>query len=342
MRWMKKLLPIVSLAWLAMSAASAQKAPFLDWKNLHNPVLQYPDWSIKDTAMVYRDGTFYVFFSAFYPRTDDTVCHVVEVTTKDFKTFSDPILKFDGKEDGWIGMCSPDVNLMNGQYVMTFNSWGNQPTKPNQLFVMTSPDMVHWSKREKLAANLTEGKKVIDAALAYADGGYYLIYKQGPKGGTLIPRMAFSKSVVGPYEFVGDGLPKLLRPDGSTETLTHENYQFIHVDTKWYLLTTDYDQQKEGNIIDKGEELHLYTLDPKSNWLVWGEGRRLDTPQEAFNTDYKDNAGCLVDWRRYDGYFYLLYAGRTEYNSFAMRGQNRLGLARSKDLIHWSPAGDTK
>jgi hypothetical protein len=339
MNRLKVILMLVFLAGFSGLAASAQQKPFIDWKNLKNPILSYPDWSIKDTALAYRDGTFYVFFSAFYPSTDDTVCHVVEVTTKDFKHFSEPLLKFDGKEDGWIGMCSPDVELLNGQYVMTFNSWGNQPTKPNQLFYMTSSDLIHWSKREKLAPNLTEGKKVIDAALAYEDGGYYALWKQGPKGGSLVPRVAFSKSLEGPYEFVGDGLPKLLRPDGSAETLTHENYQFMKADGKWFLLTTDYDQQKEGNIIDKGEELHLYTLDPTSHWLTWGQGRRLDTPQEAFNTDYKDNAGCIIDWRQYDGYFYLLYAGRTEYNSFAMRGLNRLGLARSKDLIHWSPAG---
>ena len=342
MRWMTKLVIIALLGSMAMLSADAQKTPFLDWKGLKNPVLTYPDWSIKDTAMVYRDGTFYVFFSAFYPNSDAAACHVVEVTTKDFKHFSDPVLQFDGKEDGWLGMCSPDVELLNGQYVMTFNSWGNQPVKPNQLFYMTSSDLVHWSPRHKLVPELTDGKKVIDAALAYEDGGYYALWKQGPKGGVLVPRLAFSKTLEGPYAFVGDGLPRLLRPDGTDETLTHENYQFMKADGNWYLLTTDYDAKTEGNIIDKGEELHLYKRDPKSHWLRWGEGHRLNTPQETFNTDNRDNAGCIVDWRKHDGYFYLLYAGRTEYNSYAMRGTNKLGLARSKDLIHWSPAGDMK
>ena len=51
-------------------AATAQQKPFIDWQGLSNPVLFYPDWSIKDVAMAYRRGTFYVFFSAFTPRED--------------------------------------------------------------------------------------------------------------------------------------------------------------------------------------------------------------------------------------------------------------------------------
>jgi len=46
--------------------------------------------------------------------------------------------------------------------------------------------------------------------------------------------------------------------------------------------------------------------------------------------------------RQYDGYYYLIYAGRTEGQAFARRGWNQLGLARSSDLMHWSPAGRTQ
>src|SRR5580698_1199980 len=149
MQFPKAILVIVLSLGLS-SLSSAQQKPFIDWAKLRNPVLSYPNWSIKDTAMAYRDGTFYVFFSAFYPERGQVRSHVVEVSTKDFAHFSDPIFNFDGEEEGWIGMCSPDVQQLYGKYVMTFNSWGDKPGKPNLLFYMTSDDLVHWTPRKPL------------------------------------------------------------------------------------------------------------------------------------------------------------------------------------------------
>ena len=111
---------------LCVSGVIAQRKSFIDWHRLRNPILFYPDWSIKDAAMAYRAGKFYVFFSAFYTEKEKVRSHVVEVSTRDFKHFSQPIINFDGEEDGWIGMCSPDVQRLRGKYVMTFNSWGDK------------------------------------------------------------------------------------------------------------------------------------------------------------------------------------------------------------------------
>ena len=308
--------------------AIAQKKPFIDWQSLGNPILSYPNWSIKDAAMAYRDGTFYVFFSAFYPERGQVRSHVVEVSTRDFKHFSEPIFNFDGEEEGWIGMCSPDVQRLGGKFVMTFNSWGDKPGKPNLLFYMTSEDLVHWSQRQTLARNLTQDKRVIDAALAEADGGYYLIWKEGTQG-HMKPRLAFAAALDQPFKFVGDGFPALLMADGNDNGLTHENYEFVHMKGKWYLLTTDYNP----------EGPYLYQLDPGSGWLKWTQGYRLQTPKEKFNTDHRDNAAALYDWRQYDGYYYLIYGGRMEGKTFAGRGWNQLGLSRSRDLIQWSAAG---
>ncbi|MGA3225692.1 MAG: hypothetical protein ABSC65_18140 [Acidobacteriaceae bacterium] len=319
---------ICLLVALCGTAAIAQKKPFIDWQILSNPVLSYPGWSIKDAAMAYRDGTFYVFFSAFYPERGQVRSHVVEVSTHDFKHFSEPILNFDGEEEDWFGMCSPDVQRLGGNYVMTFNSWGDKPGKPNLLFYMTSEDLVHWSPRQTLARNLTHDKRVIDAALAEADRGYYLIWKEGTQG-NMKPRLAFTTALDQPFKFVGDGFPVLLMKDGKDNSLTHENYEFVYTLGKWYLLTTDYNP----------EGPYLYQLDPGSGWLKWTQGYRLQTPKEKFNTDHRDNAAALYDWRQYDGYYYLIYGGRTEGKTFAGRGWNQLGLSRSKDLIHWSASG---
>jgi hypothetical protein len=101
------------------------------------------------------------------------------------------------------------------------------------------------------------------------------------------------------------------------------------VDRKWRLLTTDYNPPSA----------RLYTLENKRDWLKWGQGYELEIPVESFNTDNVANAAALYDCRKHDGYFYLIYAGRTEHKTYLHRGWNRLGLARSKDLIHWQPAG---
>jgi len=300
---------------------------FIDWKNLRNPVLSYPNWSVKDTAMAYRNGVFYVFFSAFYEDHGQVRSHVVEVSTRDFKTYSQPIFNFDGEEDGWLGMCSPDVQRMGNRYVMTFNSWGDKPGKWNALFYKTSNDLTHWSKTMPLAAELTAGKRVIDAAVAHTANGYYAIWKEGQHG--MKPRMASAPLLDGPFHFVGSGFPALLMQDGKDDGLIHENYEFIEIDGRRRLLATDYNPPSP----------RLYTLEKPADWLKWTQGYELKIPIESFNTDNVANAAALYDWRAHDGFFYLIYAGRTERSTYLHRGWNRIGLARSKDLIHWQPAG---
>lgn len=336
-----KSISVLVLSLSLSSLSSAQGKPFIDWANLHNPVLSYPNRSIKDTAMAYRDGTFYVFFSAFYPERGQVRSHVAEVSTKDFKHFSDPIFNFDGEEDGWIGMCSPDVQRLHGKYVMTFNSWGDKPGKPNELFYMTSDDLVHWSSRKTLGLNLTQAgnQRVIDAALAEADGGYYLVYKEQTPGIHSRPRIAFSTSLDGSFHYVGDGIAALLMPDGKDNGFFHENYEFLHSNGHWYLLATDYLHNSQNRDKYDVQAPYLYTLEPGSHWLKWIRGYTFDLPGEQFNTDSIANAAAIYDWRKYDGYYYLIYAGRNEGQTYAKRGWNQVALARSKDLIHWSVPG---
>jgi hypothetical protein len=331
---------ILSLSF--STSGVAQQKPFIDWAGLHNPVLSYPNWSVKDTAMAYRDGTFYVFFSAFYPDRGQVRSHVVEVSTKDFKHFSDPIFDFDGEEDGWIGMCSPDVQHLYRQYVMTFNSWGDKPGKPNQLFYETSDDLAHWSARKPLALNLTQiggDQHPIDAALAAADGGYYLVYKEQTRGIRSRPRMAFSTSLDGPFHYVGDGIVALLMKDGRDNGFFHENYEFLHTNQLWYLLATDYLHNSLNPIKYDVQAPYLYTLEPGSHWLTWNRGYAFDIPGERFNSDSIANAAAIYDWRKRDGYYYLIYAGRSEGQTYARRGWNQIALARSRDLVHWSVPG---
>jgi hypothetical protein len=333
---------LVSVSFLGLCTASAaQQKPFIDWASLRNPVLSYPDWSVKDTAMAFRNGTFYVFFSAFYLDRGQVRSHVVEVSTPDFKHFSDPIFNFDGEEDGWIGMCSPDVQFLYGKYVMTFNSWGDKPGTPGQLFYMSSDDLVHWSPRKTLGQNLTQvgNQRPIDATLAEADGGYYLVYKESTPGIHSRPRIAFSTSLDAPFHYVGDGIVALLMKDGKDDGFFHENFEFFHTNGQWYLLATDYFHNQPNPIKYDVQAPYLYALERGSHWLKWNRGYTFDLPQEKFNMESIANAAAVYDWRKYDGYYYLIYAGRNDGLTYAHRGWNQIGLARSKDLIHWIVPG---
>jgi hypothetical protein len=305
----------------------------LHWKTLHNPVLSYPNWSTKDVAMAYGGGTYYVFFSAFYMDRGRIRSHVVEVSTRDFKTYSHPILNLDGADAGWIGMCSPDVQQIGQKWVLAFNSWGDDPKRPNQLFYRTSPDLTHWSPRRQLAANLTAGQSVIDLSVTRIGGSYYAVWRQGLEDfpGKIHPRIASAEKLSGPWHFVGAGYASLNMPDGKDNGLIHENYQFVWIGKVLHLLSDDYRDNKEGE--------YLYTLLKPSLPLTWGKGVELNVPSQQFNRLNHCFAAALYDWRKQDGYFYLIYAGSSDQTSYLGRGWNRLALARSKDLVHWTPAG---
>ena len=310
----------------------AQSAFPLDWANLRNPVMQFDNWSIKDFAAAYKNGTWYIFFSAFYDDNGQLRCHVAEVSTIDFKTYSQPVLKFDGQEEGWIGMCSPNITQVDSTYYLTFNSWGDKPSQFNQLFYKTSTDLVNWSTGySNLGSNLTSGKRAIDAAVAFENNKFYLIWKEG-KGKKSRTRLAVARSMNANFAYIGNGYPRLHMASGLHSRRTHENFEFIKVDGKWRLLSTDYSPHNP----------YLYTMHESgdnSDWLTWVGGYKLEIPKERFNTAHRANAAVLYDWRAYDGYFYLLYAGNTENSSFGKRGHNRLGLARSLDLVKWTVIG---
>lgn len=299
--------------------------PFIDWVALKNPILEYPTWSIKDYAAVHREGTFFLFFSAFYSSNGRIRTHLVEVSTKDFKAYSEPILNFTGEENDWIGMCSPDVIQVGDIYYLTLNSWGDKPGKLNQLFFMTSRDLVNWSDYKPMAANLTT-ERAIDAAVAHHDNKFFLIWKE-----IQTTKVAVGETMEGDFSVVG--YPEFLKlPSDRSAKL--ENYQFIKLDGRWYLL---------GTKMDEGHYPNLYRMtgsgDKESDWLNWTDGHELKVSRQHFNTRDGANAAMLADWRQHDDFFYLLYAGTTEADSYLGRGWNRLGIARSKELFHWEAAG---
>jgi len=67
-----------------------------------------------------------------------------------------------------------------------------------------------------------------------------------------------------------------------------------------------------------------------------GPGKLQNVPLEPFNTLELANAAYLLDWRETDGRYCLLYSGTVDRHPHAGRGDCRVGIAWSRDLITWS------
>lgn len=322
MKLRRGLLVLAMLFLLLPLGEVSSREPFIDWENLSNPVYSHPGWSTKDACMAYRDGWFYVFFSAFFHEDGRERSHVVGVKTRDFKTFSEPLFIWRGEDEGWTGMCSPNITRVGDVYYLTYNSWGDKFLKPNQLFYATSRDLEHWDKGKPLARNITWGRRAIDAAVAHEGGKYYLVWKEFQT-----PKAAWSRSMG------ADGWHRL----GKVPPDWFENGEFIKIDNEWHLMCTA--GKLRGSHYPALRKMQG-TGRKDSDWTRWGEFTKLDIPVEDFNTDETANAAFLADWREHDGHFYLIYAGRTEGDSHLGRGNNKLGLARSRDLENWEVPGE--
>ncbi|NJK95418.1 MAG: hypothetical protein HC905_11345 [Bacteroidales bacterium] len=114
-----------------------------------------------------------------------------------------------------------------------------------------------------------------------------------------------------------------------------ENGQFIEIDKKIYMMVTS-----EGHLPAITRMKGNGKAD--QDWLQWEDLRNIPLPVEEFNKFQTSNAASINDWRVNDGYFYMLYAGKTEGISHNRRGDNKLGIARSKDLINWEIPGSNK
>jgi hypothetical protein len=290
----------------------------LNWSAIRNPVYDVEGWATKDACMARHGETIHLFLSAFFHDRGQERSHVAGVSTMDMIRFSDPALLWDGRGDGWTGMCSPNISAHQGAYVMTYNTWGDQHPngRHNQLFYARSDDLIDWAAPRPLAPELTRGIRAIDAALERHSRRWFLVYKERQT-----PVMAWADELDGPWTRLG-----------SVAGGWFENAQFICLGGIWHLVVTRRDHAPWLRRM-KGDP------DELASWLCWGEPISLLPPEEGFNTNERANAASLVDWREWDGYIYLLYAGRTEGESHAGRGDCRLALARSRDLNQWELPG---
>lgn len=332
-RILKKAAVALSIIACTASGPACSAQLSANWSHLRNPVLSYPHWSIKDPSMAQQNAAYFVFFSAFYQDHGRLRSHVVEVGTRDFRKFSRPMLNFTGEPDGWFGMCTPDIQKFSNLWVLTFNSWGDNPRRPDQLFYKTSSDLVHWSPTHPLAPNLTTGLSVIGPSITRIGDLYYASWRQGTEDfpRDIKVRIASAKNLDGPWSYSGSGDVSLRMVGGIDNDRIHENGQFIWIDNRLHMVSDDYRGDLEGTF--------LYSLLDPSDPLSWGRGYELQIPVESFNRINCCEAASLYDWRRQDGYFYIIYDGANEQSTYEGRGWKSLGLARSRDLVHWFPAG---
>jgi hypothetical protein len=324
------------------SPAPTAAPPFIDWGSLRNPVLAAPDRALKDLAVVYSPATaeFYIFASVRF-EADDPGFLIKERSfyrTKDFKTFT-PFV--DGHVAGpGYGPGSPDVMLLRGVWHMVFQAESPAGGDARILRYSTSTNLRDWSAPQALAPELLDPDlRNIDGALAEEDGYFYLGWKQvqtfhvtRSEGRTLDRRW----------------LPALPASAGGQFA---ENYQFLKIDGEWRMIATGRDVvpyrcrgHLEYIVYTCNHEPFIYRMDGTGgaldDWTRWIDKTHLSVPFEGWNTIMHANSGYLTDWRRYDGYFYLFYAGSDDGDRFDLRGHGKIGVARSRDLREWHVAGD--
>ena len=177
---------------------------------------------------------------------------------------------------------------------------------------------------------------MIDGSLAWTGDGLILGFKAGLAGNQQAFEIAWSPdgSLEGPWHYVG-------KPDIKVNGDTIERDEFVSVDGTWRLMAT-------SNVLDQPWLFKLAgNPDRPSGWLDWTDGYELAVPKAEWDSgdgissvNYEwANSAFLCNDRADGGYYYLLYAGSNELTAFDGWGHAEIGIARSKDLIHWQVPG---
>lgn len=309
--------------------------PEVAWSKLQNPIVAYPNAAAKDQALIWADGAWHMLFS--YVTNDTTIAGLEHwgIATShsfDFRHWSPPSPWSD--QPG--GMASPDVvRSPSGVFISTYDSPpGERGPKQAKLYYRTSSDLEHWSLPHPLAPNLhpSPAARMIDPALAWNGNGLILAYKVGTTTQPQAFEIAWSKSgsLAGPWTVIG-------QPDIKIYNDTLENYELLSLKGSWHLVAT-------SNTLDQP---WIFTLSgsPKnpSSWLHWVGGYQLQVPSETWNTgaglssvNYEHSNSAFLCQDTSDGYEYFTYAGSQDLSRFGGWGHAEIGVARSKDLEHWT------
>jgi hypothetical protein len=277
------------------------------------------------------------------------IWNIASATSSDLSHWSTPAPW--AVQAGVHGVASPDiVRSPSGTFVVTYDSNPDVTAMAgaqSKLYYRTSTDLETWSAPQPLALSLhpAPGARMIDAALAWTGHGLILGYKYGTTTGSTLQHFEIawspSGSLRGPWTYLG-------RPDIVVNGDTIENYEFVAVAGRWHLVATSntFDQPwMFGLAASVGAGTSANSKDPAapSSWLHWTKGRMLEIPGQAWDSGAglssvnfeHANSVFLCDAHADDGYYYVTYAGSDELTQFGGWGHAMIGIARSKDLVHW-------
>lgn len=307
--------------FVPMDNASPGEAAFpeIDWENLRNPVLASRHGAIKNQAVIYHDGWFWIFPML------EIEGGAVLVRTRNFKTYE---------------YHNPGI-LMGDAPRFLANSRGwhalfqlSAPDADRRIYYSSSNNLVDWAVPEEAWAHIQPGMRHIDAALAKEGGHYYAGFKSGQ-------RFYVMRSVGEALDFRWEA-PVEAHTDGWCEA-----YQFIQIDGQWRMVATARAPrgfQTGGNLYTGSHEPFIYTMKGDGSqiehWAHWTDKRHLVLPTADWNQVMRANAAYLCDWRAHDGWFYLFFAGANDDTLARGRGHAKIGMARSRDLVKWYLPGE--
>ncbi len=283
----------------------------LPWSSLRNPVLYLPTAPLKDAAVVFDEQSEKFYLRASYFNLFES---------QDLRTWKEMPSSFEGS--------SPDIIKRDFWYITTQNKYKNKLLSLLPFRYLTISKRESLYSRSKLDATYLGPKfllpaRIIDGALAFDNflERFILIFKKWQA-----VYIALSKN----FDPSAWERPKKAYFEGGWG----ENFQILKIDDHWRLIATCRDPDKPN--VTGYTESHLpFIFNRGPSWLDWKNKTLLHIPAESWNSVMKANSGFLCDWRKYDGYFYLFYAGSDDNYKFDGRGHAKIGVARSKDLETW-------
>lgn len=318
---------------------SPPETDFIDWRTLRNPVIGWDDRRIKDQVMAFHDGRFWVMGSIDFREDDPDRATKVPtyVHSGDWRTWEEFPLPEEVFE-------SPDLTFHDGLWHVVSQKADPLVPENRRLVSTTTPDLRTWTPHVEIAPNVLEGRSIIDGALARWSGRTHLLLKWRVED---LPWIAVTSDddLTAPWPIDG-------RLVAGTEQPFHgfaENGQFIEIDGRIRMLATARDPEgfRCGSVYTCSHEPFLYDFargdgSAVEDWSRWRHKTQIRIPYEDWNPVMHANTGFLADWRAHDGFFYLSYSGSLDHETFAGRGHGKIGLARSRDLMHWRLPGDLR
>ena len=141
----------------------------LRWADLRNPIYSRDQCSVRDACVVRVPDGIALFYSLFSIDHGRVRSRVEGVMTTDFLHYSEPLWQWDGPDYGWIGMCSPRIIQADGRWILTMNSCGDMPGRPDRLYFSESIDGHSWSLLQPLADTYDREKPCLRLLLWHID-----------------------------------------------------------------------------------------------------------------------------------------------------------------------------